>query len=122
MKPDFSYYLVTGVDSRRNNVAPWCLQADDIVGQICYIGYLQPGEHAFLNVILRNDPTRFRPLRTSTVADYQETPDGSVMHLETQNRVYHLRRATSEEIEAGLSKLRQRPMTVPIRSGGQYGT
>lgn len=120
-RPDFSYYIITGIDHKPDGL-PFPVAMRDLVGQICYIGYLQCGEHAFINAVFRHDPTRFRPIRTSVVEDFTETPDGSVMHIETQNRIYHLRRASLEEIASGLSALQERPLTVPCKLSGQYGT
>ena len=120
-KPDFSYYIITGVD-QKEKAPPWCVQPSDIIGQICYIGYMQPGDNAFLNIVFRFDNTRFRPVRTSTVEDFTETPDGSVMHIETHNRIYHLRRASLEEIHNGLRGVQKRGLTIPYKVSGQYGT
>ena len=120
-KPDFSYYIITGIENK-DTALPFPVSLQGMVGQICYIGYLRCGEHAFINAVFSHDPTRFRPIRTSLVEDFTETPDGSVMHIETHNRIYHLRRASLEEIHNGLRGVQNRGLTIPYKVSGQYGT
>ncbi len=121
MKPDFSYYIVTDIRSKAGALDP-LFHLSDYKGQLCYIGYLRTGERAFLNVIPRFDPSRFRCIHTSTVDDYHEFDNGKRMEIITMNRVYCLRRATLDErCAAGVSGIKNRPVTTPYKTSGYYG-
>lgn len=122
MNADFSYYVLTDAESRSDRDAPpWAIQPQDITGQLCYIGYLRTGERACINVIPKYDPHRFQCICTSTVDDYHESDNGNHMEIQTMNRVYHLRRATADEINTALSRLHKKPITMPIKGYGFYG-
>ena len=116
---DYSYYTIVGVD-KRSPLHGFNMDYDNYVGQLCYIGYLQTGERAYLNVVPKNDD-RFHAIHTSTVDDYMESDNGNLMTIDTMNTRYHLRRAAADEINRTLSRLSKKPRTTPIKGYGFYG-
>jgi hypothetical protein len=121
MKADFSYYVLENVQSKDGAGHPQNFYPPHLIGRLCYIGYLQTGERAFINVADESTRT-FRAIHTSTVGDYRESDNGSRMEIETMNRIYRLRLATTDEINTTLSALRKKPITTPIRASGFYGS
>ena len=119
MRYDFSYYILDRIAYKKPDAATKLFNAD-VSGRLCYIGFLQAGRRAYLNVVLASDPYRFQSVHTSTVSDWRESKNGSQMEIDTVHARYYLRRATLEEIKSGLEHLRIRPMTVPISPYGVF--